>query len=380
MEQEFPIDDSIVYLNHAAVSPWPLRTGRAVERFARENTRFGAAHYPEWIKTERKLRRQLAWLSNAPSPDDISLLKNTSEALSTVAYGIEWRAGDNVVTFQQEFPSNRIVWESLQRFGVETRLVDIQSGDCPEQALIERCDHRTRLISSSSVQYATGLRIDLERIGAHSRENGIMFCVDAIQSLGAIPFDVQQVQADFVVADGHKWMLGPEGVALFYSRKEIRRQLKLNQFGWHMLANPGDFDASDWSPAASGTRFECGSPNMLGIHALSASLGLIMELGMESIEQQLLEKTALLIELIEDSPGLVSLLSDKGSARRSGIVSFKIPGADSQRIYRQLMSDGVICACRSGGIRLSPHFYTPRSAIEKAWTHIIRNINNTILL
>ena len=207
MEQEFPIDDSIVYLNHAAVSPWPLRTGRAVERFARENTRFGAAHYPEWIKTERKLRRQLAWLINAPSPDDISLLKNTSEALSTVAYGIEWRAGDNVVTFQQEFPSNRIVWESLQRFGVETRLVDIQSGDCPEQALIERCDHRTRLISSSSVQYATGLRIDLERIGAHSRENGIMFCVDAIQSLGAIPFDVQHVQADFVVADGHKWML-----------------------------------------------------------------------------------------------------------------------------------------------------------------------------
>ena len=377
MGEEFPLDDSIVYLNHAAVSPWPQRTCEAVKRFARENTRFGAARYPDWQKTERKLRAQLAWLINAPSADDISLLKNTSEGLSTVAYGLDWQEGDNVITFKQEFPSNRVVWESLHRLGVETRLVDIANSDCPEQSLIDSCDDRTRLISSSSVQYATGLRVDLETIGAHCRQNDILFCVDAIQSLGAIPFDVQRVQADFVMADGHKWMLGPEGIALFYCRKELRQQLRLNQFGWHMLANAGDFGRSDWVPADSGARFECGSPNMLGIHALSASLDLIAELGIDTVYAQLMEKTALLIKLIEGSPARFALLSDKAAARRSGIVLFEILGVDAQAAYRQLMNAGIICACRAGGIRLSPHFYTPSIAIEKAWQQIVYVAKNT---
>lgn len=371
MVQEFPLDESIVYLNHAAVSPWPVRTADAVERFARENTRFGAAHYPDWMKTEEKLRAQLAWLINAPSAGDISLLKNTSEALSTIAYGIHWQPGDNVVSFKQEFPSNRVVWESLNSLGVETRLVDIDATEFPEQALIDSCDQRTRLVSSSSVQYANGLRMDLESIGAHCQRNDILFCVDAIQSLGAIPFDVQRIKADFVVADGHKWMLGPEGVALFYSRGSIRNTLKLNQFGWRMLAHAGDFENPALVPAETGRRFECGSPNMLGIHALSASLDLLMELGTERVYQQVMQRSALLIDLIEESPTLFKLLSNKAQARRSGIVLFKMLGVDQQAAYRQLMRSGVICACRAGGIRLSPHFYTPLAAIERAWRQIV---------
>ena len=377
MLQEFPLDESIVYLNHAAVSPWPSRTSEAVERFARENARFGAAHYPDWMKTEEKLRTQLAWLINAPSADDISLLKNTSEGLSTVAYGVRWQPGDNVVSFKQEFPSNRVVWESLSSLGVETRLVDIESIDNPEQALIERCNERTRLVSSSSVQYANGLRMDLERIGAYCRRNDILFCVDAIQSLGAIPFDVQRVQADFVTADGHKWMLGPEGVALFYCRESIRDSLQLNQFGWHMLARAGDFENTDWSSAQNGKRFECGSSNMLGIHALSASLDLLMELGMEKVYQQLMQRNELLLNLIEESPALFELLSNKTPMRRSGIVSFKIRGADQQAAYRELMRKGVICACRGGGIRLSPHFYTPLATIERTWRIIVSLAQDT---
>lgn len=371
MKQEFPLDPSIVYLNHAAVAPWPQRTGDAVQRFARENTRFGAAHYPAWLAIEQKLKQQLAWLIKAPTTDDIALMKNTSEALSTIAYGIDWQPGENVVIFKQEFPSNRVVWESLRRFGVETRLVDIDSSRHPEQALIERCDQRTRLVSCSSVQYADGLRMGLETIGRHCRQNRILFCVDAIQSLGAIPFDVEQVQADFVVADGHKWMLGPEGVALFYSRPEVRQQLQLNQYGWRMLQQPGDFDRDAQAPAVTARRFECGSPNMLGIHALSASLELLMELGMAAVYDRLMAKTGLLMELIESAPDVVALLSNTDLSRRSGIVLFEILGQDQQTAYRQLMEQGVVCACRGGGIRFSPHFYTPGTAIRKAWQTVL---------
>ncbi|HHH39574.1 MAG TPA: aminotransferase class V-fold PLP-dependent enzyme [Sedimenticola sp.] len=371
MAAEFPLDPSLIYLNHAAVAPWPRRTARAVERFARENMEQGATHYPRWLEVERRLRGQLARLINAPSPDDISLLKNTSEGLSVVAWGIDWRAGDNLVSFRQEFPSNRIVWESLAPLGVEVRLVDLDAGESPEAALLGRCDERTRLVSTSSVQYAAGLRIDLERIGAFCRERGILFCVDAIQSLGALPFDVQRVAADFVVADGHKWMLGAEGVALFYSRQALRQTLRLHQYGWHMVERPGAFDAPAWSPSPTGTRFECGSPNMLGIHGLSASLSLIEEVGVPEIEWRIIRATDRLIGLIQAHPGRVDLLSDPAPARRSGIITFRPRDADPDAVCRKLMNQGVICAARGGGIRFSPHFHTPLQQLDVAWERLL---------
>ena len=251
MHPEFPQSDDIIYLNHAAVGPWPLRTARAVQQFAEENLRQGARAYPQWLHTERALRAQLQRLVNAPSIDDIALLKNTSEALSVIAHGLSWRRGDNVVLCTQEFPSNRIVWESLREFGVECRIVpiDIKTED-PEAALLSAVDAHTRLLAVSSVQYASGLRMDLQQLGDFCHDHGVLFCVDAIQSLGALPFDVQAVHADFVVADGHKWLLGPEGLAVFYCRAELRPQLRLHQFGWHMVEHHDDFDRLDWTPAA----------------------------------------------------------------------------------------------------------------------------------
>ena len=380
MKTEFPLDESLIYLNHAAVSPWPLRTILAVEGFARENLSFGAAHYPEWLKCEEDLRNLLAWLINAPSVDDIALLKNTSEGLSTLAYGIDWKAGDNLVTFQQEFPSNRIVWESLAPFGVETRLVDLSTSSdaAPEQQLMARCDADTRLLSASSVQYATGFRLDLESVGSFCRQRNILFCVDAIQSLGAIPFDVRKNNADCVVADGHKWMLGPEGVALFYVRPELREKLKLHQFGWHMISHAGDFDRMAWTPSDTATRFECGSPNMLGIHALRASLSLIREQGIQRIFDRVLANTAQFIDLVETSGPGFSLLSNTDQARRSGIVSFTVDGVDAPTLHRRLMCRGVICACRGGGIRFSPHFYTSAEKIDEAWDLVIKESDDLL--
>ncbi|MEN8178937.1 MAG: aminotransferase class V-fold PLP-dependent enzyme [Pseudomonadota bacterium] len=364
----FDLDPDVIYLNHAAVAPWPIRTVNAVTQFAEENGRLGAANYPRWLESERSLRGKLATLINAPSEQDIALLKNTSEGLSVIAYGIDWQAGDVIVSTAQEFPSNRIVWESLQQQGVELKLLDLSETDSPEDDLMALCDERTKLISISSVQYASGLKLDLNTIGRHCRTNDVLFCVDAIQSLGALPFDVSQNQADFVVADGHKWMLGPEGLALFYCRAEIRDRLKLRQYGWHMVEHAGDFDRKDWQPAGSAERFECGSPNMLGIHALSASLEVLHEQGIETIHQRIKTNTTFIVEEI-DRLGF-ELLSPREADRRGGIVTFQAPGRDNQKLYRQLMERKVICAYRGGGIRFSPHFYSTREEIGQAFLHL----------
>ena len=373
MHPEFLQHRDLVYLNHAAVSPWPSRTAEAVRSFAEENRQWGATHYPRWLETETRLRERLAWLIKAPSPKDISLLKNTSEALSVVAYGIDWRPGDRVVTFAQEFPSNRIVWESLARFDVDTRLVDLHGEGSPEERIMAACDEKTRLLSCSSVQYADGTRIDLELLGAFCRKRGILFCVDAIQSLGALPFDVTRTNADFVMADGHKWMMGPEGIALLYTRHGIRSELNLTQFGWHMVERAGDFDRTEWSPAEDGTRFECGSPNMLGIHALDASLSLIQEIGIERIAQRIIENRAILVDRIDDAPGL-KLISPREADRQSGIVTVCAEGCDQKVLHKKLMRRHVICACRGGGIRFSPHFYNTERQIKQAIVHLIELI------
>ncbi|KAF0193187.1 MAG: class V aminotransferase [Gammaproteobacteria bacterium] len=365
MESEFPQNAGLIYLNHAGVGPWPRRTGNAVCDFAFENVSAGPIDYEAWIHTETVLREQLRQMINAPSIADIALMKNTSEALSTVAYGIEWNAGDNIVTTRQEFPSNRIVWESLRTRGVETRLADLDSTSIPEDAVAALTDRRTRLIAISSVQYASGLRVDLQALGEFCRARNIFFCIDAIQSIGAVTFDAQKYHADFVVADGHKWMLGPEGVALFYCRAELRERLKVQQFGWHMVEAVGNYDAMQWEPARSARRFECGSPNMLGIHALSASLSLLLEIGMNQVEKLVLEKSSLLIARLS-ADARFKLLTPTQVGRYAGIVNCRHRHENSEQLARVLKERQIFCAVRAGGIRFSPHFYTQNEQLEKA--------------
>jgi cysteine desulfurase/selenocysteine lyase len=363
---EFQLDDSIVYLNHAAISPWPRRTADAVRAFADENLARGSRRYPEWVATETRLRQQLQVLINADSPDEIALLKNTSEALSVVAYGLPWQTGDKVVISNQEFPSNRIVWESLAKYGVKTEVADLSEGDTPEAALIACLDDRTRLLSVSSVQYGTGLRLDLNKLGSACHELGILFCVDAIQSIGAVAFDVQACQADFVMADGHKWMTGPEGIALFYCRAESMEQLDLKQYGWHMVEDPTDYTRTTWETARSARRFECGSPNMVGIHALNASLDLILEVGMTTIQQQVLENTRFMLEFFNRNPDRYKLLTPQATERHAGIVTFRPLQETPESVHGMLTAANVACALRGGGIRFSPHFYTPRKKLSTA--------------
>jgi cysteine desulfurase/selenocysteine lyase len=365
LDDEFPLDPGLSYLNHAAVAPWPRRAAEAVERFARENREGGAERYPDWLRVESQLREQLRMLINAPSAEDIALVKSTSEALSMVAYGLSWKAGDRIVISDQEFPSNRIVWESLADQGVVVDRVDLAGAETPEAALIGVMGTKTRLLAISAVQYASGLRLDLQALGQACREREILFCVDAIQAIGATVFDAQAIQADFVMADGHKWMLGPEGLGLFYCRAPLRERLRLYEYGWHMVKHPGDYERKDWEVAHSARRFECGSPNLLGAMALHASTSLLLEYGMGDVEINILKNVSHLIEKIDDIDG-IRVLSDTLPGRYAGIVTFTHERIPAEELYERLREARVICAQRGGGIRLSPHFYTPTEQLDRA--------------
>ncbi|MFZ5601971.1 MAG: aminotransferase class V-fold PLP-dependent enzyme [Pseudomonadota bacterium] len=364
LNSEFPLDPELCYLNHAAVAPWPRRAAEAVARFAQDNGNRGAADYERWLETEQTLRQRLARLINAPSTRNIALQKNTSEGLSAIAWGLDWHPGDCVVISDQEFPSNRIVWESLQRLGVQVVEATLATAD-PEQSIIDAMDGNTRLLSVSSVQYGTGLALDLVRLGEACRERGVLFCVDAIQSLGALPFDVSQCRADFVVADGHKWMLGPEGVALFYVAEPHLERLQLHQFGWHMVRDRGNYDIKTWTIASDAKRFECGSPNMLGIHGLEASLALLEEIGGERILAELMTRVGVLEQLLREHPEL-ELITVTDRPLRSGILTFRHRTMATPALFKHLRDQQVVCAPRGGGIRFSPHFYTPLDVLERA--------------
>ena len=362
LENEFPQAPGLRYLNHAAVAPWPRRASSAVSQFAEQNATLGARDYPQWLKIENRLRERLARLLNAPTSADVALVKNTSEALSFVAFGLDWRAGDQIVISDEEFPSNRVVWEALQPQGVEVIQVSLAGAD-PEADLLAACTPRTRLLAISAVQYASGIRLDLDRLGHGCEQRGVLLCIDAIQQLGALPFDVQQSRCAFAMADGHKWMLGPEGLGVFYCRSDLRPQLKLHEYGWHMLEHAGDYDRGDWQPARSARRFECGSPNMLGAVALEASLSLLEEVGMHQVAASLNERMEWLRAGLRQLPG-IELLSPAQPERSAGIVTFRLAGSANQALFEQLRAEQVVCALRGGGIRLSPHFYTPAEVID----------------
>jgi len=356
--KDWALDNSLIHLNHAAVGPWPIQTQQAICEFAKENMQQGSLNYLSWLKVENNLRDNLAKMINAPNRNSIALAKSTSEALSIIAYGIEFNAGDNILISDEEFPSNRIVWESLASKDVNTIRVGLNSASTPEQALMNACTSQTRLLSISSVQFATGTKIDLKVLGEYCKKNHILFCVDAIQSVGAEAIDVQSCHIDFLAADGHKWMLAPEGLAVFYCKEELLDSLKLHQFGWHMVEKMGEYDTLEWQAADSARRFECGSPNMLGIHALNASTSLLLEIGLTNVSQLIESKINKLYKELK-AISHIEIVTADDPKRRLGILSFKSSLFSSEDIFNHLTDNKVFCAMRSGCVRLSPHYYTP---------------------
>jgi selenocysteine lyase/cysteine desulfurase len=364
IRDQFPVRSDGLYLNHAAIAPWPVCAQQAVEAFAAENAATGPARYREWIARESALRTQLASLTGARSERDIALLKNTSEGISVVAWGLDWQAGDNVVLPAGEFPSNRLPWQAQAGRGLSVREVDIRQAENAEDALLAAMDDRTRLLSVSAVQWNDGFRLDLEKLGQTCRARGVLFFVDAIQQLGALPIDVERCRIDCLAADAHKWLLGPEGIAVFYCRDEVRPRLRLLQQGWHMADNPWNFERAEVRPSASARRFEAGSPNSLGQVALHASLELLLGAGMESVADQVLRNSRFLATELGRLPACV-VTSRISPQRLSGAVSFRHRYVTSRKLHRLLADEGITTAVRGDSIRLSPHFYQDENDLAR---------------
>jgi selenocysteine lyase/cysteine desulfurase len=360
---QFPILDKGHYFNHAAVGPWPRCTSEAVQGFAEENMRQGSANYRQWIVQENELRRNLAELTGTSETSNIALLKNTTEGICVVAFGLDWKESDNIVLPRGEFPSNRLPWLAQASRGVEIREIDIRSAAHAETALIEALDQNTRVLTVSAVQWDDGFRLDLFQLGEACHERGILFFVDAIQQLGALPIDVEACNIDFLAADAHKWLLAPEGIAVFFSRAEARSRLQLLQQGWHMFDQPWQFEREDWTPSPGARRFEAGSPNTMGQTAFNASSRLLLDYGMANVGRRVLANTDHLIRRLQDLPG-TRLCSPASPERRSGIVRFSHERFSNLDLHRLLTGAGISCVIRGDAIRLSPHFYQGESQLE----------------
>ena len=366
---EFPVNQQVSYLNHAAVAPWPASASQAVADFAQENSTLGATGYLTWLEKEKSLRKQIAAVIGTQHLNSVALVKNTSEALSVVAYGLDWQKDDLILISDDEFPSNRIVWESLaQKFGVRVKQLNIPMDDPEENFLNAICGktfgQKPKLISVSAVQYASGIRLDLSRLGKACKDHDALFCVDAIQAVGAMSFKCDDWHIDFAMADGHKWMLGPEGLGFFFVRQQHIEKLNLYQYGWHMVEHAGNYDLKEWQPAKDAKRFECGSPNILAAHALEASLSLLNKVGLDKVQLAIEENHEYLHQTLVALGA--EMLSPTKDQQRAGIITFRIPGKDSAELYKALMAKKVICANRGGGVRFSPHFHTTKQVMDTA--------------
>ncbi len=360
IRQEFPVVHHCTYLNHAAVGTLPGRARAAVQAYVTDFNEYAASHYPDWEAAIDTTRSRAARLINAAA-DQIAFVKNTTEGLCFAANGMDWRPGDNVVLNDLEFPSNVYPWLNLARHGVETRMVESVDGRLPVESIGEKIDSKTRVVSISHVEYGNGFRNDIAAIGALCREKHVVFVVDAIQSLGQTPVDVAEMGIDILTADGHKWLLGPEGIGIFYCAPHMTDRLELYEVGWNSVADAGNYDSFDPTPAPTARRFECGSHNTLGIHALGASLDLLLEVGIEAVQGRLRLLTDRLVESLREAGYRV--LSPRGESEWSGIVTFDSPVHETGALHRTLRSHQIIGARRGGGIRISPHFYNTEEEV-----------------
>jgi cysteine desulfurase / selenocysteine lyase len=359
IRQEFPVTEELIFFDHARVAPLPERVRQVVAAFVDDATRFGTAHYESWIAGIEQSRKNFARLINAGT-DEVAFVKNTSEGLSIVANGLDWKSGDNVVIPDIEFPANVYPWWNLKRLGVETRMVHAVEGRVLFDDLVKQVDARTRLISISSVECNSGFRCDLNRIGTFCKEKGILFCVDAIQSLGILPMDVKRDHIDFLSADGHKWMLSVEGLGGFYISKDVLEKVYPVTVGWGNMVNAADFMNYEFEFRPGAKRFEEGSLNTMSIHAFGSALDLLLETGIENIEKRVMTLGDTILEQLHRR-GL-KVYSSVQPEERSGNIAF-VMDQDISQLYEWMMKNKVKLTVRDGLVRLSPHFYNSEDEI-----------------
>lgn len=360
----FPITDRAVYLNHAAVAPPPTPTIQAVESQLRDVSQNGSLNYRSWLEVKREARELMSSMLGA-RPVQVAFTRNTSDGLSTVANGLTWRPGDNVVTFRKEFPSNVYPWLRIRdALGVELRFCEERDGHIDLTELIGLIDHRTRLVAISHVQYASGFRVELERLGRAARSHDALLVVDVIQSLGARPLNVEAELVDVAAAAGHKWLLTPEGIGILYLSDRARERIGPTLVGWTSVPNPEDYDNHEQSWNKGTLAWETGTAPTALIYGLKSSLSLLTSVGIERIAAYLEELTDYLCTRVKGSDYEVA--SSRQATEKSQIVCLRNrSGVSPMSLYTRLRAENILTAPRGGCLRVSPHFYNTVDEIDR---------------
>jgi cysteine desulfurase / selenocysteine lyase len=364
----FPILDHWNFLNHAGISPLSAPAADALRTYAAQSqsTAYLTTNHQADLES---LRQTTATLISAHR-DEIAFIKNTSEGLSIVAAGLDWQWGDVIVTTAVEYPANIYPWmEAARNHGCKLVTIPEETDvngrrAVPAEKILHAIDlPQCRLVSLSHVEFASGQRHELARIGKKCREKKVRFCVDAIQSLGVIPIDVESMHIDYLSADGHKWLMGPEGAGIFYCRREFIERTRPLMVGWMNVAHPHNYGTYDYTLKSDAGRFECGTFNIPGLLALKASMDLLIQVGTPKIFERLHLLTERLIAGLESKGYMV--ISPRALGQWSGIVSFVSPSHHHTPIMKSLREEHKIeIALREGRLRVSPHFYNTEMQID----------------
>ena len=352
----FPVTKQFNYMNHAAVAAAPTPTIKAIEAQLDDVNQNGFLNFRRWLAVKESARSLLAQMLGA-QPEQVAFVRNTSDGLSTVANGLQWQTGDNLVTFQHEFPSNLYPWLYLRDVtGIEVRLCPERNGRIDLDEFISLIDARTRLVAISQVQFASGFRADLERIGRAARKHDALLVVDVIQALGVVPTNVEAELIDVAAGGGHKWLITPEGVGFLYLSARAHNRIKPTLVGWTSVRNPDDYGNYDQGFKDGTLPWETGTSPISLIHGFEASLKLLNEVGIERIQKHL--------------ENLTDQLCDGLGGRNYRLVSSRLPGEKSQIVciqhtgglsamdlYVHLKRKNIIAAPRNERLRLSPHFF-----------------------
>jgi selenocysteine lyase/cysteine desulfurase len=364
-QHEFPVSKNKIFLGHGGVCALPRRVAQAMADCATEATLGDQeAFVMHRIEDARKAGAQLLNCL----PDEVSLVGPTSLALSLVAAGLKFRKGDNILIYHDDYPSNVYPWMALAEQGVKVRLLNTRGlGLIRTIDVMGQVDEDTRLVALASNHFISGYRIDHDAIGAFLRERGILFCLDAIQTLGAFPTTVANI--DFLAADAHKWLLGPCGAGVLYVKRDLQAKLNPPLYGWHNVRNP-NFVAQEKIEFRSGAaKFEAGTHNLVGLVGLLAAMELALEIGVDHIARELLRKRAWLVPALQ-AKGYTVLNAEPKVENASGITSFFLPGQDLTALHQKLTDAGVNTSLRTDRkgqkyIRLSPHFYNTDAELQR---------------
>ncbi|MEQ9454524.1 MAG: aminotransferase class V-fold PLP-dependent enzyme [Phycisphaeraceae bacterium] len=362
----FPAAQAMIHLNHAGVAPICGPAANAIHHYAQQATTQPYTN-TGWYRKINDLRALAAKLINARTPHEIAVIPNTSTGLATIARGLPWRSGDNVVITNVEYPANRYPWQDLQRLGVTLTEVPQQpDGRIDVEDVCDAITDRTRLVAISHVQYASGFRIDLKPISDTIHKVGGYLCVDAIQSVGVLPVDIQAMGIDFLAADGHKWMLAPEGAGILYVHQDLCQLLHPPIVGWLNMVNADDYGNYDFNFHPDSRRFEPGSYNIPGLLGLHAALEILVGIGTDTLWQRVEHHTNRLAHSLPDL-GYRLFTPRRHPEERSGIIVIEPrEGQDPATLVRQLADQNIHIALRSGRLRLSPHAYNTDYQIDQA--------------